>query len=120
MLHYEPTDSTARINSSATNSNSDVTTATATGLDLGVRCLDWCIGRFEAPTMVVGGSIGTVAIYRYLDLSRSWQLDLQLDSPSLPMVYDGEFWMLHGHPMLDGVVITLLLVHEMEYPGLHN
>jgi nucleoporin SEH1 len=47
--------------------------------DLGVRCLDWCQGRFEAPTLVVGDSSGNVNIYRYSDASRNWRLYLRLD-----------------------------------------
>lgn len=48
--------------------------------DLGVRCLDWCTGRFEPPTLVVGDSSGNVNIYRYSEASRNWGLYLRLDS----------------------------------------
>lgn len=47
--------------------------------ELGVRCLDWCKGRFEPPTLVVGDSSGNVNIYRYSDASRNWGLYLRLD-----------------------------------------
>lgn len=47
--------------------------------DLGVTCLDWCSGRFEPPTLVVGGSSGNVNIYRSSDASRSWNLYMKLD-----------------------------------------
>jgi len=47
--------------------------------DLGVRCLDWCQGRFEPPTLVVGDSSGNVNIYRYSDLGGNWGLHLRLD-----------------------------------------
>ena len=47
--------------------------------ELGVRCLDWCQGRFEPPTLVVGDSSGNVNIYRYSEASRNWGLYLRLD-----------------------------------------
>jgi len=46
--------------------------------ELGIRSLSWCNGRFEPPTMVVGGSSGFVGIYRYSDASRQWFLMLRL------------------------------------------
>lgn len=52
-------------------------TSTATG-QLGVSCLSWCTGRFEPPTLVVGGS--HLSIFRYMEASRSWQPLLQLPS----------------------------------------
>jgi nucleoporin SEH1 len=52
--------------------------------DLGVRCLDWCQGRFEPPTLVVGDSAGNVNIYRYSDASRNWGLYLKLDGHTNP------------------------------------
>ncbi len=48
-------------------------------VDLGVTCLDWCQGRFEPPTLVVGDSLGNVTIYRYSESSRNWGLHLRLD-----------------------------------------
>jgi nucleoporin SEH1 len=36
----------------------------------GVTCLSWCTGRFEAPTLVVGGS--HLTIYTYVSASRQW------------------------------------------------
>ena len=47
--------------------------------DLGVRCLDWCQGRFEPPTFVVGDSCGNVNVYRYSDASRNWACSLKLE-----------------------------------------
>lgn len=45
---------------------------------LGVLCLSWCTGRFEPPTLVVGGS--QLSVFRYMEASRSWQPLLQLPS----------------------------------------
>jgi nucleoporin SEH1 len=45
---------------------------------LGVTCLSWCFGRFEPPTLVVGGS--HLIVYRYL--SNSWKSVLTLDQQS--------------------------------------
>jgi nucleoporin SEH1 len=45
---------------------------------LGVSCLSWCTGRFEPPTLVVGGS--HLSIFRYVESARSWQPLLQLPS----------------------------------------
>lgn len=44
---------------------------------LGVSCLSWCCGRFEPPTLVVGGS-HLVHLYRYSDAARTWQSLLTL------------------------------------------
>ena len=52
--------------------------STATAQQLGVLCLSWCTGRFEPPTLVVGGS--HLSIFRYMEASRSWQPLLQLPS----------------------------------------
>jgi len=46
--------------------------------ELGIRSLSWCNGRFEPPTIVVGGSSGFVGVYRYSDASRQWFLMLRL------------------------------------------
>ena len=48
------------------------------GGELGVTSLSWCGGRFEPPTLVVGGSSGNVSVYRYSDTSRSWNLIVSL------------------------------------------
>lgn len=53
-------------------------TSNSTGGQLGVLCLSWCTGRFEPPTLVVGGS--HLSIFRYMEASRSWQPLLQLPS----------------------------------------
>jgi nucleoporin SEH1 len=52
--------------------------------ELGVTCLDWCSGRFEPPTLVVGDSSGNVNIYRSSDASRSWNLYMKLDGHTQP------------------------------------
>lgn len=52
--------------------------------ELGVTCLDWCSGRFEPPTLVVGDSSGNVNVYRSSDASRSWNLYLKLDGHFSP------------------------------------
>lgn len=52
--------------------------------DLGVTCLDWCTGRFEPPTIVVGSSSGNVNLYRYSDASRNWGLLMRLDGHISP------------------------------------
>mmetsp|Transcript_29405 Transcript_29405/g.33778 ORF Transcript_29405/g.33778 Transcript_29405/m.33778 type:complete len:355 (+) Transcript_29405:101-1165(+) len=52
--------------------------------DMGVRCLDWCQGRFEPPTLVAGDSSGNVNIYRYSDASRNWGLYLRLEGHVSP------------------------------------
>ena len=44
----------------------------------GVTCLSWCTGRFEPPTLVVGGS--RIIIYRYLSSTRQWQSLMTLSS----------------------------------------
>lgn len=46
--------------------------------ELGVTSLSWCNGRFEPPTIVVGGSSGNVNVYRYSDASRQWHLTVRL------------------------------------------
>jgi len=40
--------------------------------ELGVTALDWCTGRFEPPMIVVGGSSGSVKIWRFDEGSRLW------------------------------------------------
>lgn len=50
------------------------------GPSLGVLCLSWCTGRFEPPTLVVGGS--HLTIFRYIESTRSWQPLLQLPTSS--------------------------------------
>ena len=46
---------------------------------LGVTCLSWCNGRFEPPTLVVGGS--HLVIYRYSEAARAWQSILHMPPP---------------------------------------
>ena len=57
---------------------------TSSASDLGVTCLDWCSGRFEPPTLVVGDSSGNVNVYRYSDASKNWGLYLKLDGHTNP------------------------------------
>lgn len=49
------------------------------GNKLGCTCLSWCTGRFEPPTLVVGGS--HLSVYRYSDTARAWQPLMQLPAP---------------------------------------
>ncbi|KAL3893300.1 MAG: hypothetical protein SGARI_008253 [Bacillariaceae sp.] len=53
---------------------------------LGVTCLSWSTGRFEPPTLVVGGS--HPAIYRYSDAARQWNPVLVLPPPPTGHVLD--------------------------------
>ena len=53
---------------------------------LGVTCLSWCNGRFEPPTLVVGGS--HLVIYRYSEAARAWQAMLQMPPPEKGSVLD--------------------------------
>jgi len=64
---------------SAFSSEGDLSPQHNTPPPLGVTCLSWCTGRFEPPTLIVGGS--HLAIYRYSDASRQWQSLLTLTSP---------------------------------------
>ncbi len=93
--------------------------------DLGVRCLDWCPGRFEPPTLVVGDSSGNVNIYRYNDASRNWGLYLRLDGHVNPRmgVLDvawspdvGRSYHLITSCGRDG----LLRVHKLKKSNSHN
>ena len=56
------------------------------GNKLGCSCLSWCTGRFEPPTLVVGGS--HLVVYRYSEAARAWQSILQLPSPEQGGVLD--------------------------------
>jgi WD40 repeat protein len=42
----------------------------------GVTCLSWCTGRFEPPTLVLGGSTH-LSVWRYHSSSRQWSSILQ-------------------------------------------
>eukprot|EP00814_Leptocylindrus_danicus_P013648 CAMPEP_0116043118 /NCGR_PEP_ID=MMETSP0321-20121206/26144_1 /TAXON_ID=163516 /ORGANISM="Leptocylindrus danicus var. danicus, Strain B650" /LENGTH=381 /DNA_ID=CAMNT_0003523823 /DNA_START=43 /DNA_END=1188 /DNA_ORIENTATION=+ len=48
--------------------------------ELGVTSLSWCQGRFEPKALVIGGSSGSVLVYRYSDAARQWQLAIKLRS----------------------------------------
>jgi len=56
------------------------------GNKLGCTCLSWCTGRFESPTLVVGGS--HLIVYRYNDAARAWQPLMQLPAPNKGDVLD--------------------------------
>mmetsp|Transcript_23094 Transcript_23094/g.41686 ORF Transcript_23094/g.41686 Transcript_23094/m.41686 type:complete len:386 (-) Transcript_23094:962-2119(-) len=58
--------------SSSAGVSGNSSTNSSSGSELGVTCLSWCTGRFEPPTMVIGGSSGNVVVYRYSDASRTW------------------------------------------------
>ena len=45
---------------------------------LGVTSLSWCGGRFEPPTLVVGGSSSKVSVYSYNNESRKWHVVVEL------------------------------------------
>ena len=49
------------------------------GEGLGVTCLSWSSGRFEPPTLVVGGAHPIV--YRYIESSRQWNPVIVLPPP---------------------------------------
>lgn len=52
----------------------------------GISSLSWCTGRFEPPTLVVGGSTH-LAIWRYIAASRQWtQMSLQFPKHSGPVL----------------------------------
>lgn len=51
-----------------------------------VNCLSWSTGRFEPPTLVVGGSFP--AVYRYTEASRQWSPVLLLPEPPSHKVKD--------------------------------
>jgi nucleoporin SEH1 len=46
---------------------------------LGVTCLSWSTGRFEPPTLVVGGA--HLAVFRYIESSRQWSSLFVLPPP---------------------------------------
>eukprot|EP00594_Rhizosolenia_setigera_P007868 CAMPEP_0178968760 /NCGR_PEP_ID=MMETSP0789-20121207/18448_1 /TAXON_ID=3005 /ORGANISM="Rhizosolenia setigera, Strain CCMP 1694" /LENGTH=411 /DNA_ID=CAMNT_0020654755 /DNA_START=282 /DNA_END=1514 /DNA_ORIENTATION=+ len=57
--------------------------------ELGISSLSWCRGRFEPPTLVVGGaSSGRVTVYSYSDASRTWYRLAELNSHQGKGVYD--------------------------------
>ncbi|KAI2513702.1 hypothetical protein MHU86_842 [Fragilaria crotonensis] len=52
----------------------------------GISSLSWCTGRFEPPTLVVGGSTH-LAIWRYIAASRQWtQMSLQFPKHAGPVL----------------------------------
>lgn len=59
---------------SATNAHAD--TSTMSGIGGGCTSLSWCTGRFDPPTIAVGGS--HVLVYRYSDATRAWQSVLSI------------------------------------------
>jgi WD40 repeat protein len=56
------------------------------GEDLGVSCLSWSTGRFEPPTLVVGGNHPVV--FRYSESSRQWNALIVLSSPPRGNILD--------------------------------
>lgn len=58
----------------------------AEGSKMGCTCVSWCNGRFEPPTLVVGGS--HLVIYRYSEASRAWTTLMQLPAPQKGVVLD--------------------------------
>ena len=51
----------------------------------GITCLSWCTGRFEPPTLVLGGSTH-LAIWRYTSGSRQWTSLLQFPKHAGPVL----------------------------------
>jgi nucleoporin SEH1 len=51
----------------------------------GITCLSWCTGRFEPPTVVVGGSTH-LAIWRYSSSSRQWTQLMQFPKHAGPVL----------------------------------
>jgi nucleoporin SEH1 len=51
----------------------------------GITCLSWCTGRFEPPTVVVGGSTH-LAIWRYISSSRQWTQLMQFPKHPGPVL----------------------------------
>jgi nucleoporin SEH1 len=56
------------------------------GDGLGVTCLSWSTGRFETPTLVVGGAHPIV--FRYSETSRQWNSIIVLPPPPVGDVLD--------------------------------
>lgn len=50
---------------------------------VGITCLDWCTGRFDPPTLVVGTGSGFVGVYRYFKANRDWLLHIPLERHAL-------------------------------------
>jgi nucleoporin SEH1 len=80
-LHYWPlhacidVDATTTSTTGSRNSSSSIVT---TEQPVGVTCLAWSTRRLqELPTLAVGTSNGTIALYRYYDTARQWLLLLQ-------------------------------------------
>ena len=64
------------------SSETSTTTTTTNAPPPHVSSLSWCTGRFEPPTLVVGGS--HLMIYRYIEgAARSWQVLLELETTSV-------------------------------------
>jgi len=61
-------------------------TLQAFGEGLGVTCLSWSTGRFEPPTLVVGGA--RPIVFRYIEASRQWNPILALPPPSRGDILD--------------------------------
>lgn len=93
-LNHWPLNGTIEVESPSSSSTSDAGSS-ASGLrvsdasggkgsgssgqgELGVSALSWCTGRFEPPSLVVGGSSGASTVYRYSDASRAWGVAVNL------------------------------------------
>ncbi|GMH58521.1 hypothetical protein TrST_g1035 [Triparma strigata] len=46
--------------------------------ELGVTCLGWCGSRFDGLMIVVGGSDGSLKVWKFSEASRSWKVHLDL------------------------------------------
>jgi len=58
--------------------NGSIDFETKSESDLGVTSLSWCGGRFEPPTLVIGGSSSKVSVYSCSNESRQWHLVAEL------------------------------------------
>ena len=58
--------------------NGSIEAETKADSELGVTSLSWCRGRFEPPTLVIGGSSSKVSVYSCSNESRQWHLVAEL------------------------------------------
>lgn len=78
--------STLEDSPSSSLSSTSAATAAATTTVGSCTCLSWCTGRFDPPTLAVGGGSGAsshLLIYRYSDAQRAWQAVVQLSVPDI-------------------------------------
>jgi nucleoporin SEH1 len=84
-LYYWPLYACIDVDATTTSTTTTTTTTSSsnscivrTEQPVGVTCLAWSTRRlYEPPTLAVGTSNGTIALYRYSDTARQWLLLLQ-------------------------------------------